>query len=418
MDSPVEARERDVRFFLGIVNDFGSSTESFFGRIYHGLRRKQVRKSDGRTEQILALQRANRELTAQVREARTVSARLQAIFARIDEGVVMQDTDGRIVHMNESAHRLLGSVKAFWDSELGRLFAQAQERRAAQTDELQPAGPPIRVQINDQIIGAQLAYVATPTGEPLGTLIVIRDVTREALADRLRDEFVTQISHELRTPLTVIKGMSEVLINQPADRPPNHKFLEAIGRNAAILDRMIVELLDISEISAGAFEVRRTAVALDEVILDVLKGQQAQIKAAGLQAGLMIRNPARTRILGDDRRLRWAIGHLLDNSIKYTLKGGLITVRVGAVRSGRVLIDVIDNGVGISDADLPHVFERFYRGQAKTPDGKTIDPRGLGQGLFVARAVAEAHGGFLTVASNTGQGSGTKFTLGLPIVES
>ncbi|HVO42618.1 MAG TPA: histidine kinase dimerization/phospho-acceptor domain-containing protein, partial [Aggregatilineales bacterium] len=236
MVNPTDARERDVRFFLRVVDDFGSSTESFFGRIYNGLRRKQVRRSDGRTEQIAALQRANRELTAQVREAQTVSARLRSVFARIDEGVIMQDTDGRMVLMNDAAYRLMGSVKAFWDSDLGRLFTQAQQQRGVSTNELQPAGPPIRVEVNDRVLGAQLAYVSTPGGEALGTLIVLRDVTHEAIADRLRDEFVTQISHELRTPLTVIKGMSEVLINQPTDRPPNRRFLEAIGRNAAVLD--------------------------------------------------------------------------------------------------------------------------------------------------------------------------------------
>ena len=118
--------------------------------------------------------------------------------------------------------------------------------------EMEPIGPPIRIQVNDRILGAQLAAVASPDGVSLGTLIVLRDVTREALADRLKDQFVTQITHELRTPLTVIKGMSEVLLGQPADRAPYRKFLEAIGRNAAILDRMIVELLDISEISEGS----------------------------------------------------------------------------------------------------------------------------------------------------------------------
>ena len=92
---------------------------------------------------------------------------------------------------------------------------------------------------------------------------VTSDAVKEALTDRLRDEFVTQITHELRTPLTAIKGMSEVLLGQPEDRPPNRKFLEAIGRNAAILDRMIVELLDISEISAGSFAVRKQELALD-----------------------------------------------------------------------------------------------------------------------------------------------------------
>ncbi len=86
-------------------------------------------------------------------------------------------------------------------------------------------------------------------------------------------------------------------------------------------------------------------------------------------------------------------------------------IRLGRFRNDHLLIEVSDKGVGISPRDLPHVFERFYRGEARTSSGKLIDPRGLGQGLFVARAVAEAHGGYLSVASSVGEGS--TFTLAL-----
>ncbi len=407
------ARERDVRGLLRVIDEFGLATERFFERMYRGLNRKWSRAGGPpESDQMAALRQANRELAARVRDAQTIAARLQAVFASIDEGVIMQDTEGRIVLINTAAHQLLGSVKAFWASELGRMFEAARGKKPT-SGEMEPIGPPIRVQVNDRILGAQLAAVATPEGASLGTLIVLRDVTHEALADRLKDQFVTQITHELRTPLTAIKGMSEVLLGQPTDRPPNRKFLEAIGRNAAILDRMIVELLDISEISEGSFAVRKGDLALDELAIDVIKGQEPRIKKGNLNVGVMVVNRAHMRISGDDRRLRWAIGHLLDNSINYTLPGGFVTLRIGNVQADRILLEIIDNGVGISDRDLPHIFERFYRGEAKTPNGKTIDPRGLGQGLFVARAVAEAHGGYLAATSTVGQGS--KFTMALPL---
>ncbi len=407
-----DARERDVRGLLRVIDEFGSATERFFERLYRGLSRKQQRAGGSQEpDQMAALRQANRELAARVRDAQTVAARLQAVFASIDEGVIMQDTEGRIVLMNNAAHQLLGSVKSFWASELGRMFEAARGKIPTE-GEMEPIGDPLRLQLNDRILGAQLAAVATPERAPLGTLIVLRDVTREALADRLKDQFVTQITHELRTPLAAIKGMSEVLINQPEDRPPNRKFLEAIGRNAAILDRMIVELLDISEISEGTFAVRKQELALDELVVDVIKGQEPRIKRNNLNVGVMVVNRAHVRVIGDDRRLRWAIGHLLDNSINYTLSGGFITLRIGIIQNDRVLLEIIDTGVGISERDLPHIFERFYRGEARTPAGKVIDPRGLGQGLFVARAVAEAHGGYIAASSNIGQGS--KFTLALP----
>jgi two-component system phosphate regulon sensor histidine kinase PhoR len=408
------AREHDVRGLLNVIDEFGSSTERFFERLYRGLSRKQSRPG-GSPDEVAALRQANRELSARVKDAQMVAARLQSVFANISEGVIMQDAEGRIVLMNNAAYLLIGSVKTFWASELGRMFEAARGRVPSGT-EMEPIGQPLRVQVNDRIVGAQLAAVGTPEGAALGTLIVLRDVTREALADRLKDQFVTQITHELRTPLTAIKGMSEVLLNQPSDRPPNRKFLEAIGRNAAILDRMIIELLDISEISEGTFAVRKEPVRLDELALDLIKGEEPRIKKANLNVGVMVINQSNVKITGDDRRLRWAVGHLLDNSINYTLPGGFITIRIGTVKADRLLLEVIDSGVGISEKDLPHVFERFYRGEAKTPVGKTIDPRGLGQGLYVARAVAEAHQGYLTASSLPGQGS--KFTLALPITSS
>jgi signal transduction histidine kinase len=367
----------------------------------------------------------NRDLSARVRASELLSTRLKAVFASLSEGIVMQDAEGRIVLINKSAEVLLGSIKNFWDSELGRLFNSAHtypttavvsysEREEGRTvTEMELIGVPLKVAVNNKVIGAQLALVSSVDGERLGTVIVLRDVTEEALAARLKDEFVTAITHELRTPLTAIKGMSEVLMSQPPDRPPNRKFLEAIGRNAAILDRMIIELLDISEMSAGNFAVHQKRIALDEVALDVIKSQEGRIKKQGIRVGVMVINRSRVYAIGDDQRLRWAVGHLLDNALHYTLKGGLITIRIGVVKADRVQLEVVDSGVGIADKDLPHIFDRFYRGEARTPEGKVIDPRGLGQGLYVARAVAEAHQGYLTVRSKVGEGS--TFTLGLPL---
>ena len=121
-----------------------------------------------------------------------------------------------------------------------------------------------------------------------------------------------------------------------------------------------------------------------------------------------------SRFLVFDARLRWSLGHLLQNSIRYTEGGGHILMTASRTDEDYIAIQVVDTGVGISDRDLPHVFERFYRGEPRTQTGRLLDPRGLGQGLFIAREVAEAHGGYLTVRSLQGQGS--IFTLVLPTV--
>ncbi len=390
------------------VDELGENTGRLFGRLYSGLLRRRSREREA------AEQEAAEQIEQLRHLARTQStniARLTGVLAVISEGVIMQDNEGRIVLMNQAARDLLGSVRHFWDSDLGRMFAAA--RYQTTLDGEVTLGQARRVEVNDRVIGAQLAIVADTDGTRLGTVLMLRDVTRDALADRLKDQFITHMSHELRTPLTVIKSMSEVLLAASGDGPPQRKFLEAISRNAAVLDRMIVELLDISEIGAGSFAVRQQEVALASLVFNVLDGLATRIEKANLEVGVMVSNREQLTIVGDDRRLQWAIGHLIDNSIKYTEPGGEVVLRLGRIRNGHILIEVSDTGVGIAPRDLPHVFERFYRGEARTSSGRLLDPRGLGQGLFVARAVAEAHGGYLSVASVVGEGS--TFTLGLPL---
>jgi signal transduction histidine kinase len=411
----------EVRSALGRVNRLGAATSRLFSRLYHGLG-VQARQSDSRAGQLekqsqkaqLIFER-NRRLSEILYEREAEIERLNGILATIDEGIIMQDVDGRVVLFNTAAQRLLGSHKNLWETELGTLFDAYRDVELLDS-ELAPLGEPTRVQVNNRIVGAQLAAVANSQGERIGTMIVLRDVTRDAVADRLKDQFVTAISHELRTPMTVIKGASEVLASAPADQPANRRLLETLTRNVDTLDRMVVELLDISEMGAGTFSVRDAIVPLEPLLWSVVNGMVAEVRRGKLDVAFAVRDSEQLVVSGDEQRLRWAFGHLLQNSIRYTEPGGYILVSAGLdARDPRtLLIEVIDSGVGISEKDLPHVFERFYRGEPRTRSGKLLDPRGLGQGLFVARAVAEAHQGYLSVRSKVGMGS--TFTMALPAV--
>ena len=345
-------------------------------------------------------------------------ARLTGVLAVLHEGVVMQDTQGRIVLMNQSAKTLLGSVNAFWESQLGQLFREYSTNIDHDADGItgiEPVGEAIKVEINGQNIGVRMARVFSNHGNILGTVMIIGDINEggNVLTDRLKTSFITQMTHELRTPLTSIKGMSDVLLSMPEGRPPNRRFLEAIGRNVAILDRMIVELLDLSEIEADSFQIRQDELRLDEQVFAVIQGMEPRLKKAKLNVNVMVHHSEHLNITGDQPRLQWALGHLIENAIQYTPAGGNIIVQVGQVRNGNVLLRVIDNGVGIQEEDLPHIFTRFTRGEARTEDGKVIDPRGLGQGLYIVKAVTEAHQGHVSVASALHEGS--TFTLALPI---
>ncbi len=390
------------------VDHLGSATSQLFSRLYQGLRRGAEPQQIGEVSAGPSPEQP--ESSSKQRDVEI--ERLNAIIHALDEGIIVQDTEGRVLIENAAAKKLIGSRKDFWTSELGTLFNAFRDVVRLES-ELAPLGEPARIQINNMIIGAQVAAVADSTGKRIGTMMVLRDVTRDALADRLKDSFVTAISHELRTPMAVIKGMSDVIMGQPQDKPPNRKFLETLSRNVDILDRMIVELLDIGEMSATAFSIRRDPLNIEDLVWQVERGMKPEVKKAKLDVKIMIKDIDRIHLVGDDQRLRWALGHLLQNSIRYTEPKGHIIIIVGLSGDNQVAIQVVDTGVGISKRDLPHVFERFYRGEPRTRSGKLLDPRGLGQGLFVARTVAESHGGYLSVQSEVGQGS--VFTMILPL---
>jgi two-component system sensor histidine kinase ResE len=416
MNSPSPDRADQVRGGFRVIDDFMTATESLFERLYRSLSRRRRTIVD--TEKLLKASAQTKALQQRVRSQNIELARMAGVLAAIDEGIIMQDTQGRIVLMNEAARRMLGGVRNFWDSPLGQMFKEHVTNRPNPTVAglIDPLSEPQRVEVNDNLLAASLAGVySAQQGEPLGTVMVLADISNHALADKLKTSFITQMSHELLTPLTSIKGMSDLLINTAEGAEPNRRFLEAISRNVAIMDRMIVELLDIAEIDAGNFTIKQEPISLDNEIEYVLQGLEPRLRKANLKVTLHVINKDYLDVIGDQRRMRWALGHLIDNAINYTPSGGKITIEVGRVRDKDVIIKVRDTGVGISDEDLPNIFDRFYRGKALKQDGTLIDPRGLGQGLYVAREVIEVHGGTISVASKLGEGS--IFTIALPITK-
>lgn len=401
------------------VDELGAATENLFSRLYGGLRRRSNQRRPTKADERAEIERArlaverSKQIAKELRRKEQDIERLQAILANIDEGVIMQDNDGRIMMFNSAARRMIGSQKNFWGSDLGRMF-EAHSSVQSLDSELVPLGKPTQIEVNRRTLSAQIAAVADSKGQRLGTMVLLRDNTHEAVAGHLKDQFITAISHELRTPMTVIKGASEVLAGSTGDQPLNRRILDTLTRNVDLLDRMVVELLDISEISGGTFKLRQETVLLEPLLWSIILSMSADIKKNNMEVNMMMRNSGKLVVAGDEQRLRWAFGHLMQNSVQYTEAGGSVTIAAGLDEdnSSFIAIDFIDNGVGIAEKDLPHIFDQFYRGEPRTRNGKLLDPRGLGQGLFVARTIAQAHGGYLTVQSVQGQGS--VFTMILP----
>lgn len=394
----------DVPSALKRVDTLGQASEQFFSRLYKNLNRRRGSAADAHDTAAL-----RRVVTLREEEI----ARLSGVLGAINDGVIMQDPEGRLVIVNARARDLLGGIKAFWESELGALFTRYSDAApAASESEIVPLGQPASVQINNRIIGANVAAVYD-NQRRLGTLIVLRDVTGDVISDRMKDKFITAISHELRTPLTVIKGVSDLIVEQSAGSgQPAPRLLDTLTRNVDILDRMIVELLDISELNTDDFTLRTDEIDVEAMLWATVEGLKPETTRARVRMSVMVRDSGSLALHGDEQKLRWAFGHILQNSIRYTEADGVIIVTVARASEGALSLQVLDTGVGISEKDLPRIFDRFYRGEPRTPGGRLIDPRGLGQGLYIARRVIEAHGGYIRVQSKAGQGS--LFTITLP----
>jgi signal transduction histidine kinase len=212
------------------------------------------------------------------------------------------------------------------------------------------------------------------------------------------------VSHDLRTPLTRLRGTAEMALAAP---PDVDRYREALADCVEESDRVLVmlnTLMDISEAESGALQLRREDIDLATVVgraLDLYR-DVAESKGVALAAqaapGVVVK--------GDRTRLEQVAANLIDNAVKYTLSGGRVDVEVAA-RDGRALLRVRDTGIGIRQDDLPHIWERLFRGDSG------LTERGLGLGLSLVKAVVEAHGGTVEVASAVGQGS--TFTVALPL---
>jgi signal transduction histidine kinase len=242
---------------------------------------------------------------------------------------------------------------------------------------------------------------------------LLLDRERDARADaeranRFKDELLGSISHELRTPLHAITGWIAVLRESPEDRELFGHAIEIIERNLSAQLQLVEDLVDASLAINGRLQIERHPVDLEQVIRDTVEVVRVAVDAKQ-QHLEVIASPGRSILDGDRNRLLQVVWNLLSNAIKYTPKGGAIRVELRRARS-QVELAVSDTGMGIAPELLPHVFDRFRRGDGTT----TRHHGGLGLGLAIVRHIVELHGGEV-MAHSDGLGRGATITVNLPV---
>ena len=245
-----------------------------------------------------------------------------------------------------------------------------------------------------------------------GGWFLVRKSTRpvEESMDRMR-RFMADAAHELRTPITVLRSRADVTLQRPREPAELIASLRAMDAESRRLGRIVDDLMTLARADAGERPVERRRVSLDDIALDAADAARAMADAKGVAMQMSEFDEAWAD--GDPALLRQLLMILLDNAVKFTPAGGTVTLAVG-VRHGRPTLEVKDSGAGISAADLPQIFDRFYRGDpARTRGADGSDQTGgAGLGLSIAKWIADAHGAVIEVQSDPE--SGATFTVRFP----
>lgn len=337
----------------------------------------------------------------------------EIVFESLTQAVVGVDRSGRVLLANAAASGYFGIAL---EELAGKNLSTLLESDAAQalSDVLQ--GRVQRRNSADIVRQSEtsqseevLRVTVTPVRETdrMCAVVTIDDVTRQRLAEKSRHEFLAQATHELRTPLTNIKLYVEEAIDAgDSDPATRSEALNVISHESLRLERLVAELLDISELEAGARVMDRGDVRVEQLMeqLQADYGAMAESKSVELVFELPPKLPV---LQGDRDKIAGALHNLVGNAIKYTPEGGTVTVHIDD-EEGVLRFAVVDTGIGIKPEEQTQVYDKFFR----SSDERVSTIEGTGLGLAFAMQVARMHGGELSLESELNRGS--TFTMSLP----
>ena len=339
---------------------------------------------------------------------------LSAACDAMPQGLVLVDESMQAKYANGAASVFLRVKRdEIIDSNISEWISDEKVLEAAQRSASRPTHERTIVEVarDESEGGGVLRFIVRPVRrEDTGAaMIIIEDITQQRVAEKARNAFLAQATHELRTPLTNIRLYVETALDEGReDHAMTAKCLNVINDESRRLERVVGDVLSVSEIEAGSFSVKRDDVRLDTLFEQLAADYEAQ--AADKKIDLTFDLPPKLPTLQADRdKVSLALHNLIGNALKYTPEGGKVTINV-TVSSSQVTVDVTDTGIGMSEEDAQRIFEKFYRAK----DRRVSEITGSGLGLALAREVIRLHGGDITVQSELDKGS--TFTLVVPMV--
>jgi signal transduction histidine kinase len=365
-----------------------------------------------------SLARPRRDLASQNVDLERLANVLRAVLDSTVDGILLSDADGNVQLANRPVliltrelgmsyegpvvDRLLSVAHRVKDEEKYRAAMESLRSNPdeATFDEFEDA-------VSGRVFQGFTAPVRDDRGGFLGRVWTLREVTQQRELDRLKDDFVATVSHELRTPLTSMMGFLEMIREGEAGQLTDEqkRFLAIVYRSSERLQRLVGDLLFVARLDANGLQLHFDDVDVAEVVGDAVESASALARSRTIEFRSELADvPV---VTGDKERLSQLVGNLISNALKFTPAGGTVTART-FTDGDNAVIDVSDTGIGIPEAEQSRLFQRFFRSSTATDQAIP----GTGLGLAISRAIAEAHGGTISVRSQPG--AGTSFRVELP----
>ncbi len=368
-------------------------------------------RSRQRIEELAAsLDTTQRHLKSRIADLESSRNQLRTVLNSMVEGVIAIDSDQRVLLVNEAACRLFPIQEAtaagrpLW--ELVR-SPQLQQWSALALSQSEPVGGELELKAPVQrLLSVRVAGLPGPTAA--GAIVVASDISQLRRLEQVRQEFVANASHELKTPLASIKACVETLLDGALeDVEIRVKFLETVNEQTERLDKLVRDLLALTRIESQEQSPVLHPVALADIVA-LCVNRHVQYAERNEMRLVTAAPPEPVQVLADEESLEQILDNLIDNAVKYTNSGGTITVR-WEVDGELCRIDVEDTGIGIPQAHLPRIFERFYR----VDRARSRELGGTGLGLSIVKHLVQILGGTVSVSSRLGKG--TTFTIELKV---
>jgi two-component system phosphate regulon sensor histidine kinase PhoR len=339
-------------------------------------------------------------------------SQLEATLGSLQEAVLIVDSTNHIILANHALQSIFPRATNILGQRLELILQSVKFLQYVDSVRKNEAQPQYEIEFAEGNRSIWVEVTGTTISSLNGakdswSLFVLHDITKQKKLEAVRKDFVANVSHELRTPLSVIKGYIETLVDSHQDIPlaDRERFLRTIQRHTERLNSLLEDLLTLSRLESINPGLHRESTDLAQLLNSVFEDYRVRPAAIDHKLSTTV-DPAVGSLLIDPLKITQVLENLIDNAVKYTPKGSHIDVSARMAET-KTEICVRDNGPGIPEADLPHIFERFYR----VDKGRSRDKGGTGLGLSIVKHIVQLHGGQVRVESKLGQGTAFFFTL-------